>query len=368
MASIKDSIDYIFDTLCESGGGSASRSKMKPAPPPREEFECFKRLRFTKSESVSILNGITVIHFQENITELDGSVRLIDYFAIKNILPSEFKSELCDTYFSLVDLSESFFVFLCPILNLRVKKDISSDFISDELLFQQNDPLYPGHNLNELINYFEPVTIFRLEDLSTNFDKSFRSCAYYIVSSCERLITLPLAEVTISKLKGLFVANEKMPKDNIYLSLTSSHLKHCFLELYRCIEWLYVIPRSRKLKGAIEYSKPAYELAVHCVDNLSWRRKEEDSLSKLISDILKHNESVSFKLLGCNFFKDIPPDVDNIAKHLYSFRNQFVHQFASVKEKDVSEEDLVDAIDLISDIIIHAYALYDVDIVVWAEN
>ena len=217
-------------------------------------------------------------------------------------------------------------------------------------------------------NYFEPVTIIRLDDLSTNFDKSFHSCAYYVISNCKRLITLPLEEDTIDRLKGLFISNEKIPKDNIFLSLTSSHLKHCFLELYRCIEWLYVLPRIRNLKGAINYSKPAYELAIHCIDELSWRRKEEDSLSKLIYDILINNERFGFKLLGCRFFSNINPDAENIARHLYSFRNQFVHQFEAIKEKNFVDEDLVDAIDLITDIIIYAYELYDSDILAWRDN
>ncbi|WP_213063948.1 hypothetical protein, partial [Escherichia coli] len=109
---------------------------------------------------------------------------------------------------------------------------------------------------------------------------------YYILTSCETFVTLPLSKATVDKLKNLFVCNEKIPQDNIFLSLTSSHLKHCYLELYRCIEWLYVIPRSRRLKGVIQFPRPAYELALHCIDELSWRRKEEDSLAKIVSDVL----------------------------------------------------------------------------------
>lgn len=368
MASIKDSINYIFDTLVKAGETSGTRAAMVPAKPGDGELACFKRLHFRSGESISLLNGVTFVHFQEISVEKDGSSITKDYFAIKNILDSEFQEELFETYFSLQPLTESFFVFLCPILELKVRDNISPRSISNELLFQQDDALYIGHSVNELISYFEHITIFRLEDLSTNFHKSFLSSAYYIISSCEKFITLPLATTTIEKLKNLFIINGKIPKDNIFLSLTSSHLKHCFLELYRCIEWLYVIPRSRRLKGAIAYSKPAFELAIHCIDELSWRRKEEDSLSKLITDILKSNEKLTFKLIDCKLFNDIPIDSASIAKHLYSFRNQFVHQFEAKKEKSVLLADLADAIDLISDIIIHAYDLYDNDIISWQDD
>lgn len=368
MPSINDSIDYIFDTLVDAGSDSASRKAMKPARPDSSEIACFKRLRFRSGESVNLLNGITFIHFQEINKEKDGVSVTTDYFAIKNITSLEFQDELFDNYFTPHQITESFFVFLCPLLELKVRNNISPQSISNELLFQQDDVLYKGHSIPELINYFEPVTIFRLDDLSTNFSKSFLSCAYYIISSCDKFITLLLKMATIDKMKSLFVFNGKIPKDNIFLSLTSTHLKHCFLELYRCIEWLYVIPRSRRLKGAIAYSKPAYELAIHCIDELSWRRKEEDSLAKIISDILKSNETLTFKLIECNLFKDINIDSDNIAKHLYSFRNQFVHQFEAKKEKNVVLEDLADAIDLITDIIIHAYTLYDTDIIPWQDD
>jgi len=254
------------------------------------------------------------------------------------------------------------------MMKLKVRESIFPRDISNNLLFQQDDELYQGHFIPELVEYFEPITIFRLDDLSTDFKKSFLSCAYYLISSCEGVITLPLADETIDKLRGLFVQKVKIPKDNVFLSLTSSHLKHCFLELYRCIEWLYIIPRSRRLKGVIEYSKPAYELAIHCIDGLSWRRKEEDSLSKIIADVLKTYENISFKLLGCGLFDDVNKDSVSVAKHLYSFRNQFVHQFEARKEKDVINEHFIEAIDLVADFIIHAYDLYDPDILPWRDE
>jgi len=368
MSSIKDSIDYIFDTLSEAGGGSPTRAKMKPATPAIEEIECFKRLRFKAGESINLINGITFVHFQEHKKEDGGIDTIIDYFAVKNLLPTEFQDDLFEDYFSLCDFSESFFVFLCPVLEMKIKEGTSAQVISNDLLFQQDDPLYKGHYIPELVNYFEPVTILRLDDVSTNFHNSVLSCSYYVVSSCRKLITLPLAIETVDKLKSLFVKDVKIPKDNVFLSLTSSHLKHCFLELYRCIEWLYVIPRSRRLKGAIDYTKPAYELAIHCIDELSWKRKEEDSLAKIISDLLMTYEDVSFKLVGCALFKDVRLNSESIARHLYSFRNQFVHQFEARKEKSVINEDLVDAIDLISDLIIHAYELYDTDIISWRDE
>jgi len=368
MSSIRDSIDYIFDTLCNAGGGSNTRHKMRPAVPSKEELECFKRLRFKSEDTVTLFNGNAIYHFQEHVKETEGIITVKDYFAVKNTFPAEFKEELYQDYFSVCDVTESFFVFLCNELKLKIRESVFPQDILNNILFQQDDALYQGHFIPELIDYFEPVTIFRLDDLSTNFKSSFLSSAYYLMSSRENVITLPLADETVDKLRALFVKKVKIPKDNVFLSITSSHLKHCFLELYRCIEWLYVIPRSRRLKGVIQYSKPAYELAIHCIDELSWRRKEEDSLSRIINDVLKNYEAVSFKLIGCALFKDVIIDSANVAKHLYSFRNQFVHQFEARKEKNVIDEHFIEAIDLIADFILHAYDLYDVDIISWRDE
>ncbi len=368
MASIRDSINYIFDTLCYAGGGTSTRDKMEPAEPDASEFDLFKRLKPKTGEIITLFNGVTFLHFQDVNRDVGGNIMVSDYYAVKNISSSDFQIELFEEYFSLCDVTEAFFVFLCPLLKLKVKDDISSQKISNDLLFQQDDPLYGGHSIEELISYFEPVTIFRLDDLSTNLSNSFMSCTYFLMSSCNMLITLPLADETISKLRSIFIKDIKIPKDNVFLSLTSSHLKHCFLELYRCIEWLYVIPRARRLKGAIAYQKPAFELAVHCIDELSWRRKEEDSLAKIISDTLFEYERVCLNLAGCSLFKNIDLDSASIAKHLYSFRNQFVHQFEYHKEKEYLSEDLVQAVDFIADLILHAYDLYDVDIIAWRDE
>ncbi|MEZ2792138.1 hypothetical protein [Proteus terrae] len=369
MASIINNINYIFDTLSAAGEGSnKTRSKMKPVEGDSEEIKYFKKLKLIKEDIITLFNGVTFLHFQEKDEDTEGNVITTNYYAVKNILPSDFQNELFEEYFSLSEVTESLFIFLCPLLQLKVKEDISAQLISNELLFQQDDPLYKGHSIEELMKYFEPLTIFKLDDLSTNLHNSFMSCAYFLMSSCDELITLPLGDQTISKLRSVFVKDTKIPKDNVFLSLTSSHLKHCFLELYRCIEWLYVIPRARRLKGAIAYSKPAYELAVHCIDELSWRRKEEDSLSKIISDIFYTYENICFSLIGSALFKDINIDSGSMAKYLYSFRNQFVHQFEYHKEKDIISEDLAKVVEIITELIIYAYDLYDPDIIAWRDE
>ncbi|MFK3626245.1 hypothetical protein, partial [Escherichia coli] len=145
--------------------------------------------------------------------------------------------------------------------------------------------------------------------------------------------------------------------------------KGCRRQRQWCIrDRLYVIPRSRRLKGVIQFPRPAYELALHCIDELSWRRKEEDSLAKIVSDVLKKNETLSFKLLGCKMFSEENLNFDNVAKHLYAIRNQFVHQLEAKREKVVSDDDIIDAIEIIADIVISAYELYDADIIEWQCN
>ncbi|MBM7291203.1 hypothetical protein JTY81_20145, partial [Citrobacter freundii] len=128
---------------------------------------------------------------------------------------------------------------------------------------------------------------------------------------------------------------------------------------------LYVIPRVRKLKQVINYSEPAYTLATHCTNELSWRRKEEDSLARLIEDIIIHDELIKLKMMYSEFFRDIECNSLAFAKHLYSFRNQFVHQFEFEKEKKFESTTLVDAIDILTDLISSVYAHYDQDIVCW---
>ncbi len=83
-----------------------------------------------------------------------------------------------------------------------------------------------------------------------------------------------------------------------------------------------------ELKSNINYQKTTLTLARKCVENLSWRRKEEDSLVQLINAL---DESVIQKtgILDVDHFKEFKGQDDlrnKIATKLYKIRNQLVHQ------------------------------------------
>ena len=360
MANIRENIDYIFDSLCDIGGIPKTRNKMRPVTATREDLEHFNSIKIIKENVKTLLHDITICHFIEKKDGVDSN-----FVAIKNINHSLVSGLFENSLFSPVEFSDVYFVYFCQLLNLKVHFRYSASEIDQYLLHQQDDSAYKGHLLSELSDYFEPFCIIKLEDYSLGLLEDVNLLYYYILTEYSRAITLPLHEETIEKMRSFFICYNKIPKDNIFLSLTSSHLKHCFLELYRCIEWLYVIPRARNLKYLINYSEPAYTLATHCTNELSWRGKEEDSLSRLINDIILHDENISFKMSYSEFFRDVECSASSFAKHLYSFRNQFVHQFEYNKEKKFEFAMLVDAIDILTDLISSVYTHYDQDIINW---
>ncbi|MEG5662882.1 hypothetical protein UXP16_17355 [Enterobacter bugandensis] len=360
MANIRDNINYIFDSLCEIGGFPTTRDIMRPQNASRDQIQWFSKIKCNAANVKTLLHDITICAFKESHNGIDSH-----YFAIKNMNHTFLQDLFDSTLFSPVVMDDVYFVYFCKLLNLKVDIRYTSAEIDEYLLHQQDDSEYDGHSLSELKDYFEGFCIIKVEDLSLELINDINVCYYYILTSYKRAITLPLHEYTVDKMRDFFICNNKIPKDNIFLSLTSSHLKHCFLELYRCIEWLYVIPRVRKLKHIINYPEPAYTLATHCTNELSWRRKEEDSLARLIEDIIVNDDLINLKMSYSEFFRDVECNSLAFAKHLYSFRNQFVHQFEFEKEKKFESTMLVDAIDILTDLISSVYAYYDQDIVCW---
>ncbi|EGR5123188.1 hypothetical protein CX029_15785, partial [Vibrio cholerae] len=151
---------------------------------------------------------------------------------------------------------------------------------------------------------------------------------------------------------------EKISHDNIFMSMTSPHRKHSFLEAYRCLEWIYVLPRILTLKDEIKYKYAGFNLANSCVKSLSWRRKEEDSITLLIKEAFTSSPSFAADSYWMQIFKNIPEEPEKIASRVYQIRNQYVHQFNPDREIDISDDECNELISFILKLLLILYKKY----------
>lgn len=359
-------VDYaknIFSVLSE-GLSVSDVEKMRIRLPAgdsalRNEFRLF--LKTSKPEVDYILNNVKVAKFS-----YDNSEHLL----ITQIDPddSETKSVLVNLESLGVieqDINAALFILIVKDANLQRISPLSLQELDEHIFYGQYDVDYHGHDFTDLMSYIEKFAVFKIDADSVFCGRDYTEIAYYICSQFDKFITLPIQSL-VSDYQDILQEQSAVLKENVFLSLTATHYKHSFIELYRCIEVLYVLPRSISLKSKLAYSNPAYELARHCIDELGWRKREEDSLCRILKDI---DESViaasgiqnaTFADPGWLFdgTDSEKKSHEKLAVKIYRIRNQLVHQLLPDDEIRITDQDWNLLIKFTLDVIKDAYRVY----------
>lgn len=351
---------YIFDTLSE-GISIQSLTDAKISPPNRDEaaalVEQFLRLRISEPEY--LINNIRLheITYESN-----------KYIAFSNLIISEDALSALESD-GIVRIEPNTALLLASLKDMSIKRlsSVNLQELEQNILTQQEDTKeYKGHDLEELLKYFEPVTFFEISPNSIYTNRLIVEAAYHIASYSQELIN-PKLEPFLTAFRALFSHDGNFMKQNIFWSMTSTHYKHAFLELYRCIESVYTLPRALSLKNKTGLTIAGHLVAKICIEELGWRRKEEDSLFRVLRLMpisclqpltlsrLPHTNSTDWDFA---VQEDEGKGIESLAKFIYKLRNQMVHQFDAENETIISNDDWPILIELLITIIDYIFVQY----------
>ncbi|WP_157772181.1 hypothetical protein [Zobellella denitrificans] len=234
---------------------------------------------------------------------------------------------------------ECFFLSFCYYLEgtYKPKINLSADLIEQTLglgarEFQEE---YRGHAIDELIEVYTPVLIYEVgvDSILTCRDNWF--LALTLTLEVERLQSALIDRELVSLASDLYNLGS-VHYENIYLSLTSSHYKYIFIEIYRCLEAIYYLPWMLNLKSGVGIQHDAYSLAGIVANAIKWREKEKESISSLFA-LLPEAIFNSSSLSNISFLSNKNYEQEDCRRSLsmdvYRVRNQSVHQ-ADYEHKD----------------------------------
>lgn len=273
---------------------------------------------------------------------------------------------------------EHFFMFLRAhglvsfneALRLRATEDVS---------YQPEEIEYLATAVSDLYLFYEPFVLY---EVSANSPLVGRTVFWYSYLVASNWKTLPNGHVSVSALRNLQQVYDgnlwHFPIDNARIAIAASHFKHTFVDLYRCLEWLYSIPRALMVKRDLALTMKATELARTFREKLAWRRAEQDSLRLLVLDC--GVETLDLSVVERCMLDPLPhrpvegtrtevgqPDSEEkwrdlaataLAKRIYAVRNQIVHQLDELDEQEVKKEQESVLIDILSQLCISLYTKY----------
>ncbi|MDN7561094.1 hypothetical protein [Burkholderia orbicola] len=252
-------------------------------------------------------------------------------------------------------------------------------------LISPDDVAYDGTSIDQFDKYYEQFEVYAISDNSVLNDDA-RSIFWfsYIVAAFGGGATYPhLTDAALEQITVLYdEARWHFTIDNARTAVASSHFKHCFIEFYRCLEWLYSLPRAIAVKRELQLTHPATNLAKTFSKELGWRRAERDSLTLLLRDAEIHlysNQQLAKCMLSpvetepvaaVGEATGVGTEFDKrhnawkaelrskVATRLYQIRNQFVHQLEQDDIEPISAEAEPELIHLLCWLCVKLYGTY----------
>ncbi len=281
--------------------------------------------------------------------------------------------------------NEPLFMFMRAVEALNFNPSLSAE--AEENIAHQADAAgYQGTAVSELFPYYERFVAFQVSKNSKLAGCSIFWYSYMVAAHWRGSVARHVNAQALFFISKIYEENlQHFPIDNARLAIAAPHFKHTFIDLYRCIEGLYSLPRCMLVKEELRLPQKATLLAKTLRDKLAWRRTEKDSLELLL--LAAEPEKLDMNSVDSCLLEQLHPLPPNgplpqlpvgthrearpatlddwrayaakkIASRIYAVRNQFVHQLDDLDKEEVKEGTEAPFIALLAQICAVLYSKY----------
>lgn len=347
-------VSHIFNVLAESKPSIAQSMRLA-----QDSDMAYQKALFDEAKIVE--QGNILLDIRYGLVEKGGE-KFICLVNAKSRLSSSSRVRIRDDFLLCEEeIGPGYFILLVKGLDLKLRSDLEDGYLEQYILSQHEDDGYVGHSLEDVVECFESLVLFKIEENSVLNDIQPFNVACIVYSFLIDVINLPLDGI-LPQYRNALQSHTKRFSDNILLSMTATHWKHCFLEIYRCLEGIFPLPRARDLHQSIlggiapaEGSQltgnglnscvSLIDLASSCHDILGWKSNERDAL-RLLFKLAGRAAITNSMLLDISFISVAGSEqpleekqLIDISEKIYKVRNQLVHQFRPDQEIPISKED-----------------------------
>jgi hypothetical protein len=199
-----------------------------------------------------------------------------------------------------------------PLHNELAESFVNSNEPDSELIAGTYAPLIIrefGENCS--LNFWQTLSLLAIEE------KKYRSpfVGEKIISIAQKLVTY-----------------DTINAENLFLSLSASHWKHAFLEIFRCLEAISYLGSMSALKATLGIAVSEHALLKAIEKDFSWGEKDRVSMKKLFAlappSIFSNCSPASVPSIKNNFPATLVGQefTEKLGNTIYSIRNSAVHQ------------------------------------------
>lgn len=231
-------------------------------------------------------------------------------------------------YFEQFEVNAGLFTLLLSQKLLRFSKGHNPLEFYNNILFQNKEDSYKGHDFLEIDEFIENLLCFRIKFENYNPNNLLERFACYYFCIYEENLILNFESETLEFISALsLIGNNKINYSLIIYSLFSTHYKHSFLELYRLVERLMPVSYLKEFYTTSKSELNFIEFTSLLEDVTNWRPKEDQALEKIFDE--SKSSTISYFV---EFKKSLDDGSPEFQKYFYKLRNSIVHYRANHEE------------------------------------
>lgn len=184
---------------------------------------------------------------------------------------------------------------------------------------------YSGHGLAQIMPLFPELRFFSA-DVNFPFTTDIIRATGSYASRTYADGPLAFEDETCETLATSFEAGHAtIPHMLVLQGVLSFSWASLYLEIYRCIEQLFAVPRISALVKEWPSNLALYDVAELVERHLSWRPREDESLAKILRNCDSGSVDIALDAFGCSPSEVEDQRVGQVARSIYGLRNQLVH-------------------------------------------
>lgn len=223
-------------------------------------------------------------------------------------------------------------IFCAVICDLNVNpigevERIAYELLENVFIPSQSTEAGVSYFLSTVEKYFPKIRIFKIRTGSPLLDPmpNLLAISLFAVTKCSQLITLKWSANGLENARAISSARDPfLPFELVLRAIIEKKNTHAFLELYRCIEFLFPFPKINELKKKLKLTLPSTEISELVEETLGWRPTEGAALKRLFVTLPQEILSELNKALWPKGNKTEVVS-DKVAELLYRLRNDCVH-------------------------------------------
>lgn len=302
------------------------------------QFPKFGSLRTTDAEPLFLPNGGFLYPFLTN----DSLAIAISLYEDIEELENSLRPFLEENQGYIEEMDASSFLFLSYHAHdyMRLRQAFQKQLAAENVINVIDDN-YKGHDIYDLMSYYQPVYVIYIPTESAITMANQYSIAVEVINLLPSLRPA-IIDQQFSDSAYKLISYPCIDSEKIFLSLVSTRWRYVFLELYRCLEALLYVPWMTAIQRTIPTSMPLRDLYSSIRNSLNWREHKSSSF-EMIFDLFKDRTDLDAHERNIEIFFDLTNSEGfqrrQIGKRINKIRNQLVHHEDSDDRSilDVSE-------------------------------